>query len=346
VTNFTLMTQPTNGTLSGSAPNLTYTPATNYNGADNFTFTVDDGSLTSAVATVSITVTAINDAPVAFSQSVTIPVRTPKPIVLTASDVDNNPLTFTIDAVPVNGVISDFNTNTGTLTYTPSSNFSGPDSFTFRVDDGQTESESATVNITVTPLADISAIVTGPASVFTGVDYSYTVTVSNAGPSIATGLSVNNLLPEGVDFVSASAGGTHNAGVITWQTVSTLASGATSNFTVTVTPTANAGAVLTNFVSSTSDTADPDSSNNDGTSAAARAVSTVYNRPTITGQRLPGGAFQLQLTTAPNMTVSFEASTNLVDWQTLSVTNSGGGIISFMDYDATDYQKRFYRSVQ
>lgn len=103
---------------------------------------------------------------------------------------------------------------------------------------------------------------------------------------------------------------------------------------------------VTNLVASTAATSDPDLSNNDGTSAAAQVVSTVYNRPTLAGQRLPGGAFQLQLTTAPNMTVSFQASTNLADWQTLSVTNSGSGVISFIDYDAANYQNRFYRSVQ
>ena len=62
---------PAHGTLSGTAPNLTYTPAANYNGADSFTFKVNDGTVDSAAATVSITVTAVNDAPVADAQSVT-----------------------------------------------------------------------------------------------------------------------------------------------------------------------------------------------------------------------------------------------------------------------------------
>ncbi len=53
---FAVVTQPGNGTLSGVAPNLTYTPNANYNGADSFTFTASDATLTSAAATVSITV--------------------------------------------------------------------------------------------------------------------------------------------------------------------------------------------------------------------------------------------------------------------------------------------------
>src|SRR5204863_165100 len=59
---------PLHGTLTGTAPNLTYTPVTDYNGADSFTFKVNDGTVDSASATVSITVTAVNDAPVATAQ--------------------------------------------------------------------------------------------------------------------------------------------------------------------------------------------------------------------------------------------------------------------------------------
>ena len=53
---YSVVNDPTNGTLSGTAPNLTYTPNDNYNGADSFTFTVNDGNTNSAPATVSITV--------------------------------------------------------------------------------------------------------------------------------------------------------------------------------------------------------------------------------------------------------------------------------------------------
>ena len=66
---FAIASPPAHGTLSGTAPNLTYTPAQDYNGPDSFTFTVNDGSLTSAVATVSITVTPVNDAPVAVDDA-------------------------------------------------------------------------------------------------------------------------------------------------------------------------------------------------------------------------------------------------------------------------------------
>src|SRR6185503_5922513 len=63
-------TAPQHGTLSGTAPNLVYTPAANYNGPDCFTFMANDGKVNSAAAKVSITVRPVNDAPVAVAQSV------------------------------------------------------------------------------------------------------------------------------------------------------------------------------------------------------------------------------------------------------------------------------------
>jgi hypothetical protein len=53
---YAVVTPPTNGSLSGTIPNLTYTPNANFNGSDSFTFTVTDGTATSTAATVSITV--------------------------------------------------------------------------------------------------------------------------------------------------------------------------------------------------------------------------------------------------------------------------------------------------
>jgi len=59
---------------------------------------------------------------------------------LTGSDVENDTLTFAIVTNPTNGVLGGFNPNTGAITYTPNTNFNGADSFTFRVNDGQTNS--------------------------------------------------------------------------------------------------------------------------------------------------------------------------------------------------------------
>jgi VCBS repeat-containing protein len=69
---FSIVTPPSHGTLSGTAPNLIYTPAANYSGSDSFTFRANDGSVFGNTAAVSITVSAVNDTPVANAQSVTV----------------------------------------------------------------------------------------------------------------------------------------------------------------------------------------------------------------------------------------------------------------------------------
>jgi hypothetical protein len=145
---YSVVAAPTHGTLAGTAPNLTYTPASNYNGLDSFTFKVNDGIVDSATATVSITITPVNDPPVANPQSVTTARNTAKAITLTGSDVDGDSLTFIVVTQPANGTLAGTAPN---LTYTPATNYSGADSFTFKVRDGNVDSNVATVTITVQP---------------------------------------------------------------------------------------------------------------------------------------------------------------------------------------------------
>src|SRR5205814_568563 len=141
---YTIVSAPAHGTLSGAAPNLTYRPATNYNGPDSFTFTVNDGSLNSSAATVSINVTAVNDAPVANAQSVTVIYNTAKAITLTGSDLEGSALTYAVVSGPTNGALSGTAPN---LTYTPTIGSAGADSFTFRVIDGSSNSAPATISL-------------------------------------------------------------------------------------------------------------------------------------------------------------------------------------------------------
>ena len=172
---YSVITQPTNGVLSGLAPNLVYTPNANYNGPDSFTFTVSDGSLISSAATISITVIPVNDAPVADSQLVTTNEDSPAAITLTGSDIDLDALTFTIVTPPVNGTLSGSGSN---VTYTPAANYNGPDSFTFKVNDGTTDSNTATVSITVTPVND--APIANNQSVTTNEDTPAAITLTGS----------------------------------------------------------------------------------------------------------------------------------------------------------------------
>src|SRR5439155_5006054 len=92
---FSIVSSPAHGSLSGIVNGkVTYTPARSYNGADSFTFKANDGNVDSVAATVSITVTGVNHAPVATAQSVATAQDTAKEITLGGTDADNDPLTF------------------------------------------------------------------------------------------------------------------------------------------------------------------------------------------------------------------------------------------------------------
>lgn len=154
---YAVLSGPSNGVLTGTAPNLIYTPTPNYFGSDSFTFQADDGTNLSNIATVSITVVNVNDAPTANPQSVVVVQDGYIAITLTGSDPEGNPLTYAVASGPSNGVLTGTAPN---LTYTPTTSYVGPDSFTFTVNDGYVDSAPATVSIDVQvfiPAATLSA---------------------------------------------------------------------------------------------------------------------------------------------------------------------------------------------
>ena len=137
--------------MSGTAPNLTYTPNANYNGGDSFTFQVNDGAGGTASATISITITPVNDAPLANAQSISTAEDSASPVTLTGSDIDGDALSYSVVTAPAHGTLSGVAPN---LTYTPAPNYFGSDGFTFKVNDGTVDSALATVSIMVTPVND------------------------------------------------------------------------------------------------------------------------------------------------------------------------------------------------
>lgn len=146
-----LVSDVSHGTLTLN-PNgsFTYLPAENWFGVDHFTYRASDGSLESGSATVTLTIENINDAPTASNQSLSLAEDESKSLTLAAADVDNDSLTWLVDE-PQHGSLS------GTapdLTYTPFLNYYGSDSFTFRVNDGQVNSNLATVSISISPVND------------------------------------------------------------------------------------------------------------------------------------------------------------------------------------------------
>jgi hypothetical protein len=90
-----------------------------------------------------------NAAPVASNQAVTVTKNTPTPITLTATDANNDPLTYSIVTQPSHGTLSPSTPGGAARTYTPNTDYVGPDSFTFKANDGTVDSNTATVSINV-----------------------------------------------------------------------------------------------------------------------------------------------------------------------------------------------------
>ncbi|HEV2889153.1 MAG TPA: Ig-like domain-containing protein [Frankiaceae bacterium] len=144
---------PAHGSMSVSGGVVTYTPTADYNGPDSFTYTVCDPSNACDTATVTVTVTAANDAPIAADDALTATEDGSGSVnVLTNDgDADGDALTVTVTGAPAHGTTS---VAGGVVTYTPAADYSGPDSFTYTVCDASDACDTATVTVTVTAAND------------------------------------------------------------------------------------------------------------------------------------------------------------------------------------------------
>src|SRR5207249_2981384 len=136
---------------------FTYTPAADFNGADSFTYKANDGQADSNVATVALTINPVNDAPVAANSCEerhvgTALTFTAPGVLANDTDVDSPALTAVVVTGPGHGALT-LNAN-GSFTYTPAANFNGSDSFTYKANDGQADSNVATVALTINPVND------------------------------------------------------------------------------------------------------------------------------------------------------------------------------------------------
>jgi hypothetical protein len=158
----TVATAPLHGSTSVNTGTgvITYTPAANYHGADSFTYTVEDVfSSVSNIATVTITITPLNDIPVAVADITTTPEDNPVSIDVAANDTDIDigdavvPATIVIVGAPADGTAVVAN---GEVLYTPNLNFNGSDGFTYTIKDQSSATSSVTsVVINVTGVNDL-----------------------------------------------------------------------------------------------------------------------------------------------------------------------------------------------
>ena len=159
-----LETGPARGSFAlNSDGSFSYTPLANFHGTDSFTYRASDGLVTSNIAIVTITVSSVNDGPpvsggdsYSTNEDVVLNVAAPG-LLANDTDVDADPLTAALVSGPAHGGLA-LNAN-GSFSYTPAANYSGPDSFTYRANDGTVNGNTATVSITVNPVNDAPAAV-------------------------------------------------------------------------------------------------------------------------------------------------------------------------------------------
>jgi uncharacterized delta-60 repeat protein len=178
---------PANGSLTMSADGaFTYTPPTNFNGTDTFTYQVDDG-LGNDTAMVTVTVNPVNDPPIAtwVDSMSTTEDTTSAGYVPNVSDPDSGEtFTFTIVIQPANGTASVVSNE---LVYTPDADFAGSDSFTFRATDSGGAFVEGTASVGVAEVNDAptatSATLTIPEDTSPGGDIVVSVTDVDIGDS-------------------------------------------------------------------------------------------------------------------------------------------------------------------
>jgi hypothetical protein len=154
-TNYIVVTNPVHGIVSGIAPNLTYTPATNYFGPDSLSFRLYDGLLNSSVAVVSVTLTNVNDAPVANPDQI-IRYETQGTAALGAvlltndTDVDGDLLSMTevTSATPLGATLQFTN---GVVSYRPPPGDANVGSLEYIIIDSQGGSATGLVSVAVAP---------------------------------------------------------------------------------------------------------------------------------------------------------------------------------------------------
>jgi hypothetical protein len=175
---------------------FTYVPNANENGADSFTFRANDGKDDSNVATASVTITAVDDPPVAAAGTAAVAAGASVSGTLQATDVDSAALVYSLVSNGAKGTAAITNAASGAYTYTANAGSSGTDTFSFKASDGTSDSGSATITVTIAPTCavDISAsvaVTSGSAKLNRKTGrYTQTVTLRNNGGAVAGPVSL------------------------------------------------------------------------------------------------------------------------------------------------------------
>ncbi len=205
-----LVTSTTNGALTVAANGyMKYVPNPSFAGTDSFTYRTFDGMHEGNIVTVSIQVvatpTAVNDAYISFG-----PVLSVAPgsgVLVNDSSPVNAPLSARLISPPVFGTVT--LSDNGSFIYSAANDYSGPDSFTYVANDGISDSNIATVNLTIfslnrPPVANNDSYAMAP----------NTGTAINSLLITAPGILANDTDPQSLPLVSTIVSGTSNGSLV------------------------------------------------------------------------------------------------------------------------------------
>ncbi len=176
-----------------------------------------------------------------------------------------------------------------------------------------------------------------------GGNVTFTIAVTNYGPSSSTNVLVTDTLQSGFTLVSSNAtqGSVGGSGTLLNWNIGTLATNAGARLAVTVKPASNGSFVNSATVTSLGT---PDPNPDDNSASATVAVGSGAPPRLMATSVGNNGVFQFTVTNAPGQTTIVQASTNLVTWIPI-YTNTVGGTYVFPDANATNYPIRFYRVI-
>jgi PKD repeat protein len=144
---YAVVTPPAHGSLTQNGKQITYTPADNYFGTDSFTWKSNDGYVDGNVATISITVAPVNDAPTAVADVLPIAPSGQATLINPLAndyDVENDNFSITSFTQPTRGTVT---LAGATFSYTPSKSYQGFDNFTYVITDAHGAASTGTVSV-------------------------------------------------------------------------------------------------------------------------------------------------------------------------------------------------------
>ena len=147
----TAVTRPTAGSVVNNGTSVSYTLPLNFNGTATFGYTISDGNGNTDTANVTVTVAPVNDTPIAVGDFATTTTGTPVVVNVLANDFDQEGDALTVTAVtqPANGTAS-INLGGSSVTYVSNTGFTGVDTFTYTLSDGNGGTATGNVAINVT----------------------------------------------------------------------------------------------------------------------------------------------------------------------------------------------------